>query len=160
MRFSTHLFTPHVFIINFLPWLHLNPHDSQWWDCLLTAQFIGFHITNITQLPLPLFPVHWDNEFQHLESNFHLGRSRLQLMIQFKTGFVVGWESQNRMDHYPINGKETKQVWETHWPQKGTWMATRCEILRCSTNFTSPKKWKTNTRKMSSETSILKLNDW
>lgn len=114
--FSTHLFPPHVFVINFLLWLHFNPYDSQSWDCLLTPQFIGFHITNITQLPLPLFPPQWDNEFQHLESNFHLEWSSLQLMIQFKTGFVVGWESHNRMHHYLINGKETKQVWKAHRP--------------------------------------------
>lgn len=71
---------------------------------------------NIIQLPLCLFPRQRDNEFQHLESNFHLGMSSLQLMIQFKKVFVEGWESHNRMHHYLINEKETKQVLNTHWP--------------------------------------------
>lgn len=63
-----------------------------------------------------MFPLQWDNEFQHLESNFHLEMSSLQLMIQFKKVFLERWESHNRMHHYFINEKETKQVLNTHWP--------------------------------------------
>lgn len=42
--------------------------------------------------------------------------SSQQLMIQFKKVFVEGLESHNRMCHYLINEKETKQVLNTYWP--------------------------------------------